>query len=396
MLTQKRIVSVTACSTTIILATVICFSTMSFCTTGLQVYNVVTYGADPTGAADSSAAVNSAISAAMNAASPGGIINFPAGTFLINGAVSANMHQLNLVGSGVNSTVIVVGSSGSFTLTSPITLPYHGGSVKDFALKCSGSNTGIITQDALGIKWSNVALENCPTAVDMQNVNAWTERNDFDDVTFYNCGVAIHFDRTSSASQTVSFGYNDFRIWVNADAPGTIFLLSGGGQAYGSTYSVQGNLAAGSIVFDAHSDGHANPMYNDTFFVKVEDNSSTGTSYIFDAHDASGPSGEVHGVGQFQYGSHTQWAAPGSATIAVTNILNTPTDVTAVTIGSGSTDVYSNLPIVTPNSHCFVQPNNSTAASLTNVWVSSVGWGQIVLSHPTSHAGAAFELWCHS
>lgn len=67
------------------------------------VYNVVDYGADPTGTHDSSPAVTNAISAAGSAALPGGTIYLPTGTFAITGTVAANTRQLNIVGSGVKA-----------------------------------------------------------------------------------------------------------------------------------------------------------------------------------------------------------------------------------------------------------------------------------------------------
>ncbi len=245
----------------------------------------------------------------------------------------------------------------------------------------------------------NLAIENCATGIDMKNVSYWTERNDLDDVTFHHCGVAIHLDRTGHAQQvgnsTISYGYNDFRIWVNTYAPGTIFWLSGGGTAYGGTYSVQGKIYPGTTIFDTHSDGHANSMYNNTVLVKVEDNALSGTSYIFDSHNAGGGNGEIHGLGQFQVGSLTQWAYPGSVSLATNNILNTPTDLGSFTIVAGSSDVISNS-MITPNSRCLAPPSSLAAANvMISVFISSITWGQAGLSHPTSHAGAVFEVWCH-
>jgi len=415
MITHRISIPVALPAALLLAALLFGLSNSAYSTSSPQVYNVVDYGADPIGGNDSSGAVDKAIFAAISGGKPLGIIYFPTGTFKISGAIPAypltgttvDMYGLTFMGSGVNATVISVASGGSITLTSSITSPYHGGSLKDFTLSCASNTlTGITTQDAAGIKWSNIAIKNCGTGVDMQNVSAWTERNDFDDVTFDQCGVAIHLDRKSTASNTSSFGYNNFRIWVNTYAthsyPEAIFLLSGGGIAYSSTYSVQGNIAYGTTLFDVHSyntggTNFAQSMYNDTFFVKVEDNAvGSGTSYVFNALNGGGGTGEVHGVGQFTWGGQTQWSAPGSGSaLAITNTLVTPTDLGAVTIGGGGSDTISN-PFITPNSRCFVQPNNSSGASLmTQVWISSTNWSQAVLTHPALHSGASYELWCH-
>ncbi len=52
-------------------------------------FNVIDYGADPTGHSDSAADINSAITAAV--AAGGGIVLFPPGSYLVTGA------SLNLV-----------------------------------------------------------------------------------------------------------------------------------------------------------------------------------------------------------------------------------------------------------------------------------------------------------
>lgn len=399
-MTRKRKTSCLGKLTLVLLGIMGSFSQACYGASYATVYNVVDYGADPTGIHDSSSAITSAISAAGSAAEPGGTIYFPAGTFAITAAVAANMRQLNIVGSGVNATSISVSSTGSLTLsTGTVVGPYHFGAVKDFTLNCTpakfaAGSIGVITQDVIGTKWSNIAIASCPTGIDMQDVATWTERNDFDDVTFFNCGTAVHFDRKSSDSNS-SFGYNQFRIWVNTDSPGIVFLASGGATPYNSSYSVKGNLAWGSIIFDAHSDGYANSMYNNMYLVQVEDQpSGSGTSYLFDNHNVSGPNGEIQGVGHMVFGSHTQQFAPASVSIAVSDISRVPTDLGSMTTSAAASDVITNV-FITPNSNCFVQPTNSTAASLTGVWISSISWTQAVLNHPTSHAGATFEVWCH-
>src|SRR5690606_1613073 len=62
-------------------------------------YNAVTgYGADPTGAVDSTVAIQNAINAA--AAAGGGIVWLPAGTYRIS-PQGANSHCLQIAASGV-------------------------------------------------------------------------------------------------------------------------------------------------------------------------------------------------------------------------------------------------------------------------------------------------------
>lgn len=66
-----------------------------------QTINVLDFGADPTGAADSTAAIQ----AAVDAANTNGTVIFPKGTFLVSATINCLASQ-QIIGSGVNSTII--------------------------------------------------------------------------------------------------------------------------------------------------------------------------------------------------------------------------------------------------------------------------------------------------
>lgn len=74
--------------------------------------NVVSYGADPTGANDSTNAIQTAVATA--AAGPGGVAYFPAGTYIVTATVVLDgKNGLVVVGDGSFNTVIL-GSPGIF------------------------------------------------------------------------------------------------------------------------------------------------------------------------------------------------------------------------------------------------------------------------------------------
>jgi Pectate lyase superfamily protein len=365
----------------------------------IEVYNVKSYGATGNGTTDDSAAIQLAINAAI---AGGGTVYFPAGTYAIKAAVQdLSMNATNLVGNGVNATTLLIsGSSGSLTLSDVITGPYHAGAIKDFSVRCSGGTdggqTGITTQDAVGLKFSNITVASCGTAIDMRDVHYWSERNDFDDVTFFDDLLAVHFDAIAGDPYipTASFGYNSFRVWVDTDSPGTVFRLTGGGYAYSSFYSVRGNIAVGSTIFDARSDGYAESFGTNTYIVQVEDQGSgSGTSFVFDDSVISGPNGGIYGTSFLTYGAKTRLYSPGSVYVGVSQPDLAAQDLGSFVTTATSSNTYTSL-LLAPTSVCFATPANATAAAMTGVWVSSVSWGQLVLSHP-SIAGAQFHLWCH-
>lgn len=87
----------------------------------VDVHNVVAYGADPTGVADSTAAIQSAITAAC-ATTPNGTVYFPSGTFKTTGLYDlSGQSGLQIVGSGFGTTVIDLNHATNdlFYITSP-------------------------------------------------------------------------------------------------------------------------------------------------------------------------------------------------------------------------------------------------------------------------------------
>lgn len=74
--------------------------------------NVLDYGADPTGASDSSAAIQSAVDAIP---SGGGVVYFPGGTYLVNTKITLK-GRLSLIGESRNNTFIKAGTVGMTVL----------------------------------------------------------------------------------------------------------------------------------------------------------------------------------------------------------------------------------------------------------------------------------------
>jgi len=67
-------------------------------------FNVLTYGADATGATDSTAAIQAAIAAAQ--AAGGGIVFFPQGTYLVSATITIPANSISLMGVGMGASKI--------------------------------------------------------------------------------------------------------------------------------------------------------------------------------------------------------------------------------------------------------------------------------------------------
>lgn len=80
-----------------------------------EVVNVLDYGADPTGVADSTAAIQAAVTTA--ASRGGGVIELPAGTLSVSGTVLVQASNIVFRGKGSGATVISVTSATANTFT---------------------------------------------------------------------------------------------------------------------------------------------------------------------------------------------------------------------------------------------------------------------------------------
>lgn len=107
-------------------------------------FNVVNYGADPTGVKDSTAAIQVAYAAALGA--PGGVLYFPHGTYLLpNGSTFTNSDSSNdfliIRGDGLkNSTLTTGGNDASFIFAGT-----KGFDLRDIGFTARGANTAPAT-----------------------------------------------------------------------------------------------------------------------------------------------------------------------------------------------------------------------------------------------------------
>jgi hypothetical protein len=105
--------------------------------------NVVTYGADPTGTSDSTAAIVLAIAAV---ATLGGVVYFPAGVYRVNSTITCSQPGVIFMGAGKSATIIKYYGSGdciriySTTLTSPNGV--YGGGVKQLMIDGTNASAG--------------------------------------------------------------------------------------------------------------------------------------------------------------------------------------------------------------------------------------------------------------
>ena len=158
-----------------------------------ETISVIDFGADPTGTSDSSSAIQNAINAA---ATTSGIVTFPAGTFLINTAISLIGKYVTIIGAGQTNTIIKANATliSVFNIfdTTDITLsPF---TIQD--LQIDGNNTttnGIYVQYRHHSLVKNVFIINCTNG--MYEINTYINLRE--NVGISNCGNGLYLAGTN-------------------------------------------------------------------------------------------------------------------------------------------------------------------------------------------------------
>jgi hypothetical protein len=399
----------------------------------MPVYNVTdpTYGAAGNGHADDSAAIQSAINAAI---ASGGIVYFPKGTYLLGSTIPTsgtpfNLSNVILRGETAGGAILETGANQTFTVTSSSgTGAFHGGTIENLTITCQDGPTdpdaqgpGLVMQDSVGLKVRNVIFSRCPTGVEIGNVNGNTYGNDFDDVSFFNNIIGAHFNQVSSGSNT-QYYYNNFRVWLNTVDPGDsgflnrAFQVTGGADVSHNTFNVLGNVFEETVIFDAHTEADAktNTMESNSYIIKMEPGSGTTTAYLFDGSAVTGTAPTITGTSQIEE-SCCALATSGTTHLLLSSLESIidgtflsaandfdsaiPADLNIVTIPAHTA---SSLPVASARvksssngGFCFVTGEDAAGAALAaTAWVISNPSSAVINFGAAPSSDAHVRLWC--
>ncbi len=117
-------------------------SALGLLNAGNSVFSVLYYGADPTGVADSTTAIQGAINAAQTAG--GGMIWFPAGTYMIAGTLQITKNGIAIFGAGVNATYLSFQNTSldCITVEGTSSVQLEGFSLQNMTINQSGKTGG--------------------------------------------------------------------------------------------------------------------------------------------------------------------------------------------------------------------------------------------------------------
>lgn len=182
-------------------------------------FNVLTFGADPTGTNSSATAIQNAVNAAVTAG--GGVVYIPAGTYKVSTTITKNVSgtAVYIVGDGVWATTLKYYGSGDclrlYDSSTYSSRTVYGGGVIGLTIdgaNASGSalSTGIHVGDILKLRL-DIGVQNFTytgsMGVHFDNQYYWTEQA-LVNLWVSNCVTHVVFDVASGAATTATGSYD--------------------------------------------------------------------------------------------------------------------------------------------------------------------------------------------
>jgi Pectate lyase superfamily protein len=216
--------------------------------------NVVSYGADPSGAADSTSAIQAAIKALP---ATGGVIYLPAGTYKVTGTLTCTTVPAYFLGDGAWATVLAFSGTGDCVrIYDPTTYSsrtsYSGGfcAITIDGQGAGAGSAGLHVGDLLQYEL-DMTVQNFSGAgsigVHLDNTYYWTEQL-HGQVYTQNCTSHVVFDCTGTATTASgSFDRCDLGIYIDhwaANGDGVVF--TNGANIGNGSLRIRGNFSSSS------------------------------------------------------------------------------------------------------------------------------------------------------
>jgi hypothetical protein len=222
--------------------------------------NVVTqFGADSTGSADSTTAIQDALNAVPPA---GGVVYLPAGTYKVSSTLSITRSGVYLIGDGRwVTTLAFTGTGDCISVTDASTYTsrtVHGGGILGLSIDGTGSGAGscaLHAGDILNFRF-DIAVNHFTGTGDiglhLDNRNFWTEQAS--GVAYFdNCAQSVVFDCSGATTSNSSYDRGDFTFYLSVRTfTGDIVTLQNGAHIVGGRLRLFGNINSSSLAI-----GHA-------------------------------------------------------------------------------------------------------------------------------------------
>jgi hypothetical protein len=218
--------------------------------------NVVSYGADPTGASDSTSAIQNAVNALP---ATGGVVYLPAGTYLVSSTVTCTTVPAYFVGDGVWATTLQFSGTGDCVrIYDPTTYSsrtrYAGGFCgitidgKNAGAGSAGLHVGDLLQYELDLTAANFTGSGS-IGVHLDNAYFWTEQL-HGRIYVQNCASHVVFDCSGSlTTSSGSFERCDLDIYLDQeDAFFDGVVFRNGAFTGNGSLRIRGNFASNTAA----------------------------------------------------------------------------------------------------------------------------------------------------
>lgn len=223
--------------------------------TGINVLNsAYAGGADPTGVADSTAAIQAALNAVP---AGGGVVRIPAGTYKVSGTLTVSVPKTFIQGDGQRNTTIQFWGAGSCIYMHADNYAdfsaflYEGGGIKGLSVDgthAAGVADGLNFGDWFACEFDMQIIGFTAVGsngLHMLNSMGYTEktRGQF---AISKCDTCVAFDvSTTVSTANRSFGYTDLVVEMDGMTGNGITLLNGA-QVYHSRLVARANVSGGA------------------------------------------------------------------------------------------------------------------------------------------------------
>lgn len=248
--------------------------------------SVLDFGADSTGATDSTTAIQNAVNAAL--ALGGATVYFPNGTYILNSNIELGMASyngtegaVNIIGESTTRTIIkpgVTGTTALFSITGGNTNYRAFSRIENITIDSgtfkNGNGCAIKIDCTIGNNIKNVIIRNMNYGIWLYAGTSfggagWVEYNCFENVTTDYCNQCYRLEQNASNTNPVpSHGYN---TWIHC--LGNVFHTDSGG----SSPQIFFNVTSGVNFYNSSFD----------FYVSTQD----GGTLIYTQGNAGGPLG---------------------------------------------------------------------------------------------------------
>jgi len=290
--------------------------------------NVVSYGADPSGGADSTSAIQAAITALP---ATGGVVYLPAGTYQVSNTLTCTKVPAYFLGDGAWATVLAFSGTGDCVrVYDPTTYSsrtrYSGGFCgitvdgKNAGAGSAGLHAGDLFQYELDMTVQNFSGTGS-IGVHLDNAYYWTEQL-HGRIYTQNCESHVVFDCTgTAATSSGSFERCDLDIYIDhwsANDDGVVF--TNGAYTGNGSLRIRGNFSSSTSAVSSavlrltgslpsgHDYSGSSGVINGLLDIGVECGSGANTPRTIAFGAAANAIWDCYGALNFGVGSDTNFA----------------------------------------------------------------------------------------